>query len=117
MGKSSKNEANKHENTVAKDDNESAKDKRPGKNNNKVPVLRTMEERKQEARTIIDKLTELELTIVYPPIKELFTILQKYVKEGGKIQISIPFPMINRRIKGLLPDSVNEKCWVKLVQE
>ena len=82
----------------------------------KNPILRTKEERKAEARIIINKLTELELTVSYEPIKELFGILQKYINEGGKITINIPFPMIERRIKGLLPDTVNEKCWVKLEQ-
>ena len=83
----------------------------------KNPVLRTKEERKAETRIIINKLTELELTVSYEPIKELFGILQKYINEGGKISINIPFPMIERRIKGLLPDTVNEKCWVTLVNE
>ena len=83
----------------------------------KNPVLRTKEERKAEARIIINKLTELELTVSYGPVKELFEILQKYINDGGKIQINIPFPMIERRIKGLLPDTVNEKCWVTLVHE
>ena len=86
-------------------------------NKSKNPVLRTKEERKEEARIIINKLTELELTVAYEPIKKLFGILQKYINEGGKITINIPFPMIERRIKGLLPDTVNEKCWVTLVHE
>ena len=83
----------------------------------KNPVLRTKEERKNEARIIINKLTELELTVSYEPVKELFAILQKYINDGGKISISIPFPMIERRIKGLLSDTVNEKCWIVLVCE
>jgi len=87
------------------------------KYNKKMPVLLTKEERKAESRIIINKLTELELTVAYEPIKELFIILQKYVNEGGKIKINIPFPMIEKRIKGLLPDTVNEKCWIKLVHE
>mgnify|MGYP001243447311 CR=1 FL=1 len=100
------------------------KDNKNNKNNNtnkkydkKNPVLRSKEERKVEARIIINKLTELELTISYEPIKELFEILQKYINEGGKINISIPFPMIQRRIRGLLTDTVNEKCWVALLHE
>jgi len=80
----------------------------------KHPTLRTKEERKNEVKTILVKLTELELTLAYEPIKELFKIMQKYTEEGGKIKINIPFPMINRRIKGLLADSVNESCWIKL---
>ena len=43
--------------------------------------------------------------------------MQKYVNEGGKTPINIQFPMIERIIKGLLPDTVNEKCWIKLVHE
>ena len=83
----------------------------------KNPVLRTKEERKEEVRIIINKLNELKLTVAYDPIKTLFKTMQKYINEGGKIPINIPFPMIERRIKGLLPDTVNEKCWVKLVKE
>ena len=80
----------------------------------KNPIIKTKEERKKEIRIIINKLTELELTIQYEPVKELFKILQTYINEGGKIKINIPFPMINKNIKGLLPDTINEKCWVKL---
>ena len=89
----------------------------PPKYDKKNPVSRTKEERKDEARIIINKLTELELTVAYEPIKKLFGILQKYINDGGKITINIPFPMIEKRIKGLLPDTVNEKCWIKLVHE
>jgi len=81
----------------------------------KNPIFRTKEERKEEIRIIINKLSELELTIAYEPIKELFKIMQKYINDGGKIKINIEFSMINKIITGLLPDTVNEKCWVKLV--
>ena len=87
------------------------------KYNKKFPTLRTKEERSEEAKNIIKSLTELQLTVEYEPIKELFEILQKYIQEGGRIKISIPFPMIERRIKGLLADTVNEKSWVKLMFE
>lgn len=82
--------------------------------NKKYPILKTKEERMNDIKLIINKLTELELTIQYEPIKELFIILQKYKNEGGKIKINIPFPMINKNIKGFLPDTINDKCWVKL---
>ena len=110
MGKKSKNE-NKIDNT------KDTKDAQNDKYNKKIPIIRTKQERKEEIRIIINKLSELELTISYEPIKELFVIMQKYVNEGGKIPINIPFPMINRVITGLLPDTVNEKCWVKLIME
>ena len=83
----------------------------------KNPEIRTLEERKEEIKIIVKRLTELELTITYEPIKELFKLMQKYVNEGGKIKISIPFPMVERRIKGLLSDGKNEKCWIKLESE
>ena len=91
MGKKSKNE--KITNTNESNDTQNYKyDK-------KNPILRTKEERKDEIRIIINKLSELELTISYEPIKELFMIMQKYINDGGKMQINIPFPMINRNIK------------------
>jgi len=95
------------------------RDKRDPKNkkDKKIPILRTEEERKCEVRIIIDKLTELQLTISYDPIRQLFILLQDYVKNGGRIQINIPFPMINKRIKGTLTDTINEPCCVKLEQE
>jgi hypothetical protein len=99
-----------------KDKDKKDKDKKD-KKNIKIPILRTEEERKQESRTIIDKLTELQLTIAYDPIKQLFIILQDYKKNGGRININIPFPMISKRIKGFLADTVNEECWVKLEHE
>tara|TARA_R110002074_G_scaffold251802_1_gene423445 strand:- start:702 stop:995 length:294 start_codon:yes stop_codon:yes gene_type:complete len=81
------------------------------------PILLTEELRRNEVRIIIDKLTELQLTIVYEPIKKLFIILQNYIKNGERKNINISFPMINKRIKGILSDTVNEKCWIKLEHE
>jgi len=103
MGKKSKNEKETNTNNVEN-----------YKYNKKVPILRTKEERKEEIRIIINKLSELELTIAYEPIKELFLLMQKYVNDGGKIKVNIQFTMINRIIKGLLSDTVNEKCWIIL---
>jgi hypothetical protein len=67
----------------------------------------------EEIRIIIDNLTILELTVSYEPIKELFGITQIYVNKGGAIYINTQFLMLERRIKGLLPDNVNETCWMK----
>ena len=96
------------------DKKDNSNTKKIDKYNKKNPILRTKEERKDEVRKIVSKLTELQLNVSYEPVKELFKILQKYINDGGKIHINIPFPMIQRRIKGLLPDYVNEKCWVTL---
>ena len=108
---------NNSENAKKNSNKTSKKDKRICRYDKKNPILRSEEERKQEVHTIINKLTELELTVAYDPIKHLFIILQNYIKKGGTIDINIPFPMINKRIKGILPDTVNEECWVKLIHE
>ena len=94
-----------------------AKDKTKDKTEVRIPVLRCKEERKLEAHKVVSKLNELQLTVAYEPIKELFTILKDYVNNGGKIEINIPFPMINKRIKGILPDTVNEQCFIALKHE
>ena len=101
----------------SKANNKKDKRDRKDKKDKKNPILRTREERKQEVRTIIDKLTELQLTMAYDPIRQLFIILQNYEKNGRRININIPFPMINKRIKGVLTDTINEQCWIKLEHE
>ena len=52
---------------------------------------RTKEERQNEVRIIIRKLTELNLTTIYSPIVELMTLLKKYIQEEVDIKIKIPF--------------------------
>ena len=83
----------------------------------KTPILRDREMRKKEADKIIRKLTELQLTIQYEPVKQLFIILKEYIENGGKKDINIPFPMINKRIKGHLSDTINDECVVALKHE
>ena len=85
--------------------------------NKKTPIILTQEQRQIETRKIIKKLTELQLTIQYEPIKDLFSILKDYVDNGGIKEINIPFPMINKRIKGHLPDTLNDQCYVALKHE
>ena len=80
-------------------------------------MIRTKEQRQQESRIIIDKLTELKLTIMYEPIQQLFQILKNYIHKGVSVSIDIPFPEIRKRIVGKLPINKNEDCWVKLTSE
>ena len=63
------------------------------------------------------KLSKFELTPRYEPVKELYKQFKQYIDTGDRIEINIPFPMINRRIKGLLAASVNENVWIKLKHE
>ena len=80
-------------------------------------VYRTKKERQEQVKTILKQLSELELTIAYEPIKLLYAIFKEYIEEGTRLKINIPFPAINRRIKGLLAISTNEEVWVKLENE
>ena len=83
----------------------------------KETVYRTKEERKDEIKKIIKQLSHFELTTMYEPIKQLYDIFKRYIEEGNKIEINIPFPMISRRIKGLLAINVNEEVYLKLQKE
>lgn len=83
----------------------------------KTIVYRTKEERKDEIKKIIKQLSHFELTTIYEPVKKLYAFFKDYINEGQKITINIPFPMINRRIKGLLAININEKVFVKLQPE
>ena len=80
-------------------------------------VYRTKEERQKEIREILKQLSKFELTPRYEPVKELYKQFKQYIDTGDRIEINIPFPMIKRRIKGLLAASVNEDVWIKLQNE
>jgi|UniRef100_A0A6C0AG71 hypothetical protein len=71
-------------------------------------------EKQEEVKKIITKLTELKLTIIYDPIKQLFNILKDYVKNDKDIKINIPFPEIHKTIEGYLPINKNREVMVKL---
>ena len=72
-----------------------------------IPEYRTKEERMLETKPILEKLTELGLTLENnSEIKDLFLLIQKYIKDGERIEVNIPFPSINKRIKGVLSKSI-----------
>lgn len=80
-------------------------------------VYRTKEQRKEEVKEILKQLSHFELTPRYEPVKELYKKFKQYIDMGDRLEINIPFPMINRRIKGLLAISVNEEVWIRLQNE
>ena len=84
------------------------------KQNIKLSIQRTVENRKLEVRVIMDKLKELQLSMEYQPIKKLYELMFKYIREGQTIIVNIPFPEINKRIEGILPANVNEECCIRL---
>ena len=83
---------------------------------NLVPIQteRTQEQRREQIRPIIDKLTELQMNISYPAIRELYKQLNQFVKTGEDAKIKIPFPEFSRKIKGELSNAHYIPCWVKL---
>lgn len=95
------------------------KDKKIKNSNNEIKsdIYRTKSERIDAVKPIIEKLNELHLTIQYEPIKQLFSLIQQYINEGKEIIINIPFPIINKRIKGVLCDNIRHQVWVKLEDE
>ena len=79
-----------------------------------LPEYRSKEERQQEVKPIIAKLTELRLTTDYDEIKELFSKCKHYIDTGDRVEISIPFPAIGRTIVGVLATNKREQTWVKM---
>lgn len=84
-----------------------------------VPVQteRTIEQRREQVRPIIDKLTELQMNISYLAIRELYKQLNQFVKTGEDVKIKIAFPEFSRKIKGELTNAIYKPCWVKLEME
>lgn len=78
---------------------------------------RSIEERKEQVRPIFEKLAELKLTASeHDEIKELFQIISAYVKTGDKQTINIPFPTINKRIKGTLERNTSKDSCIRLIE-
>ena len=84
-----------------------------------VPVAteRTIEQRRDQVRPIIDKLTELQMNVSYPAIRELYRQLSHFVRTGEDAKIKIAFPEFSRKIKGELSNAPYIPCWVKLEME
>ncbi len=90
------------------------KNRKKEKRVKKEIVYRTKEERQNEIKEILSKLSEFNLNTGYEPIKKLYQIFKEYINEGNRIEVNIPFPEINRRIKGILAISVREEVWITL---
>ena len=90
-----------------------------GANANTVPFQteRTIEQRREQVRPIIDRLTELQMNVSYPAIRELYKQLSQFIKTGEDAKIKIPFPEFSRKIKGELSNAHYIPCWVKLEME
>ena len=68
-------------------------------------------------KEILNKLSEFQLNIKYEPVRKLYELFKKYIDDAERIEVNIPFPDINRRIKGLLAISLKEETWINLKNE
>ena len=88
-----------------------------GKTKTKQIIYRSKEERQREIKSILTGLADFDLNIKYEPIKRLYKLFKIYIDDGTRIIVNIPFPEINRRIKGLLASSASEEVWINLINE
>jgi len=93
------------------------KKKRKPKREKKAPEYRSKEERQEEVKNVLTQLSEFELTPAYEPVKKLYGFFRTYIDTGDRIVVNIPFPMINRRIKGVLAINKREDVTIALLNE
>ena len=77
----------------------------------------TKEQRQERVKEILGKLSEFQLNIKYEPVRKLYELFKRYINDAERIEVNIPFPDINRRIKGLLATSLKEETWINLKNE
>jgi hypothetical protein len=92
-------------------------DKEKTKGERKQIEYKTIEERKSDVKNIIKELTKFELTPKYTPIKKLYSYFKDFIDNGNHIKVNIPFPMINRRIKGDLMPNKKADSTICLIHE
>ncbi len=78
---------------------------------------RTKEQRINEIKPIITKLSELKIKASdHDEIKELLTKIQVYIQQGERLEINIPFPIADVDIVGVLATDVKERVWIKFTR-
>jgi len=87
------------------------------KREKKQMEYRTKEERQNEVKEILKQLTTFDLNIKYEPVKKLYMKFKEYINEGDRLIVNIPFPEINRRIKGILAINKREEVRIGLLNE
>ena len=93
------------------------KKKRKVKKEKKEPEYRTKEERQAEVKHILEQLSEFQLNVTYEPVKKLYLKFKEYISDGERLIINMPFPEINRRIKGILAINKREDVTIALLNE
>ena len=87
------------------------------KKQKKQPEYRTKQERQAEVKHILEQLSEFQLNPSYIPVKKLYLKFKEYINEGERLVVNIPFPEINRRIKGVLAINKREEVTIGLLNE
>ncbi len=85
--------------------------------NKNIPTYRNIDERKEEINKIISNLNTYKLTLEYDAVKELYKLFKIYIEQGERILINIPFPIMNKRIEGVLAINKNEEVAIRLKYE
>jgi len=93
------------------------KNKKREKKAKKEPQYRTREQRQEEVKNVMKQLSGFGLNMTYEPIKKLMLLFKEYINEDKDVKVSIPFPEINRRIKGKLATNVKEEVTIALINE
>jgi hypothetical protein len=79
-----------------------------------MPLYRTKEQRMNEIKPIIQKLSDLKIKASdHVEIQELLTKIQVYIHQGERLEINIPFPIADVDIVGVLATDVKERVWLK----
>jgi ribosomal protein S4 len=91
--------------------------KKRTKKEKKAPEYRSKEERQSEVKHILEQLNEYQLNAKYQPVKKLYLNLKEYISKGERLIVNIPFPEINRRIKGVLAINKREDVTIALLNE
>jgi hypothetical protein len=87
------------------------------KKEKKQTVYRTKKERQTEVKNILEQLTEFQLNLTYEPVKKLYLHFKEYINKGQRISVNIPFPEVDRRIKGILAINKRENVTIALLNE
>lgn len=85
--------------------------------NKRTSNMKTEEQRRASSREILKQLESLDLSVTHPPIRELLKLMKRHNDTGDRIKVNIPFPEINRRIKGVLAPGVREDSYIVLKHE
>ena len=93
------------------------KKNRKPKKEKKASEYRSKEERQEEVKNILEQLSQFQLNHTYEPVKKLYLKFQEYIRDGERLLVNIPFPEINRRIKGILAINKREDVVISLMNE